>query len=130
MKDARREKARQRAKALVDKMTVSEMISSLRYDSPAIKRLGIPEYNWWNEGLHGAARSGTATVFPQAIGLASMFDKHFMETPPSREQNIMLSQNKETEEYIKALPSGLQTSTYSVIPDGAGGKRHMEKIHI
>lgn len=80
MKDARREKARQRAKALVDKMTVSEMISSLRYDSPAIKRLGIPEYNWWNEGLHGAARSGTATVFPQAIGLASMFDKHFMET--------------------------------------------------
>lgn len=80
MKNIRREIARKRAESLVDKMTVGEMISSLRYDSPEIKRLNIPSYNWWNEGLHGAARSGTATVFPQAIALSSMFDRPFMET--------------------------------------------------
>lgn len=64
----------ERAKHLVSKMTLKEMFSQLLYDSPAIPRLSIPAYNWWNEGLHGAARSGTATVFPQAIGLAAMFD--------------------------------------------------------
>ena len=78
MKDKRREKAVRRAEALVEQMTADELIASLRYDSPEIRRLGIAEYNWWNEGLHGAARSGTATVFPQAIGLAAMFDVPFM----------------------------------------------------
>lgn len=66
--------AQERAEALVDEMTVEEQASQLKYDAPAIKRLGIPAYNWWNEGLHGLARSGTATMFPQAIGLAAMFD--------------------------------------------------------
>lgn len=55
-------------------MTLEERASQLRYDAPAVERLGIPEYNWWNEGLHGVARAGTATMFPQAIGLAAMFD--------------------------------------------------------
>lgn len=64
----------ERAEALVDAMTVEEQASQLRYDAPAIERLGIPAYNWWNEALHGLARSGTATVFPQAIGMASTFD--------------------------------------------------------
>ena len=50
------------------------MAGQLRFDAPAIDRLGIPAYNWWNEGLHGLARSGTATMFPQAIALAAMFD--------------------------------------------------------
>ena len=66
--------AEERAAALADAMTVEEQASLLRYDSPAIRRLKIPEYNWWNEGLHGLARSGIATMFPQAIGLAAMFD--------------------------------------------------------
>ncbi|MBR4554937.1 MAG: glycoside hydrolase family 3 C-terminal domain-containing protein [Ruminococcus sp.] len=66
--------ALERAEALVDEMTVEEMASQLRYDAPAIERLGIPAYNWWNEGVHGLARSGVATMFPQAIGLAAMFD--------------------------------------------------------
>ena len=66
--------AEERAISLVDEMTVDEQASQLRYDAPAIKRLGIPAYNWWNEGLHGLARSGIATMFPQAIGLAAMFD--------------------------------------------------------
>ena len=66
--------AEERAIALIDEMTVDEQASQLRYDAPAVKRLGIPAYNWWNEGLHGLARSGIATMFPQAIGLAAMFD--------------------------------------------------------
>ena len=62
------------AKKLVSQMTIDEKISQMLYESPAIERLGIPEYNWWNEALHGVARAGTATVFPQAIALAAMFD--------------------------------------------------------
>ena len=46
-------------------MTVDEMIGQLKFDAPAIERLHVPAYNWWNEGLHGVARAGTATVFPQ-----------------------------------------------------------------
>ena len=56
-----------------------EKCSQLKYDSPAIDRLGIPAYNWWNEGLHGVARAGTATVFPQAIGIAAAFDEELTE---------------------------------------------------
>lgn len=63
------------AKELVSQMDLLEKASQLRYDAPAIKRLGIPTYNWWNEALHGVARAGVATVFPQAIGLAAMFDE-------------------------------------------------------
>lgn len=74
-----REEARARAKELVAKMTVEEAASQLRFDAPAIERLGVPEYNWWNEALHGVARAGSATVFPQAIGLAAAFDTELME---------------------------------------------------
>ncbi|SDA18224.1 beta-glucosidase [Ruminococcus sp. YE71] len=66
--------AQERAEALVAEMTIEEAASQLRYDAPAIDRLGIPEYNWWNEAAHGLARSGVATMFPQAIGLSAMFD--------------------------------------------------------
>ena len=67
-----------RAKALVARMTTEEKISQMIYDAPAIKRLGISAYNWWNEGLHGVARSGVATVFPQAIGMAASFNPELM----------------------------------------------------
>ena len=66
--------AQERAEALVDIMTTEEQASQLLYDAPAIPRLGIPAYNWWNECLHGLARNGIATMFPQAIALAAMFD--------------------------------------------------------
>lgn len=69
-----REKARKRAEDIVSKMTVKEKASQLLFSSPAIPRLGIPAYNWWNEALHGIARAGTATVFPQAIALGASFD--------------------------------------------------------
>ena len=66
------------AEELVAKMTVEEVASQLKYDAPAIERLQIPAYNWWNEALHGVARAGTATVFPQAIGMAAIFDDSFL----------------------------------------------------
>ncbi|PYO30181.1 MAG: glycosyl hydrolase [Gemmatimonadetes bacterium] len=59
---------------LVSRMTLEEKVSQVKDVAPAIDRLGIPPYNWWNEALHGVARSGTATVFPQAIGLAATWD--------------------------------------------------------
>ncbi len=59
---------------LISRLTAQEKVSQLLYNSPAIERLGIPEYNWWNECLHGVGRAGKATVFPQAIGLAATFD--------------------------------------------------------
>ncbi len=66
--------ARLRAKELVAKMTVEERITQLLYNAPAIERLGIKEYNWWNEAAHGVARAGTATVFPHAIAMAATFN--------------------------------------------------------
>ncbi len=69
-----REEARRRAAELVGRMTVEERASQLRYDAPAIERLGVPAYNWWGEALHGVARAGVATSFPQAIGMAAAFD--------------------------------------------------------
>ena len=65
---------KERAKAMVAQMTIEECASQMLYDSAKIERLGIPFYNWWNEALHGVARAGMATVFPQAIGLAATFD--------------------------------------------------------
>jgi beta-glucosidase len=63
-----------RTSILVSKMTLEEKISQLGNNAPAIPRLGVLEYNWWNECLHGVARAGTATVFPQAIGMAATFN--------------------------------------------------------
>lgn len=69
----------ERAKDLVSRMTLEEKVFQTLYTAPAIKRLGIKAYNWWNEALHGVARAGVATVFPQAIGLAATFDEDFIE---------------------------------------------------
>lgn len=74
-----RASARKRAQELVSQMTLEEKASQLRYDAPAIPRLNVPAYNWWNEGLHGVARAGVATSFPQAIGMAAAFDTELME---------------------------------------------------
>ena len=74
-----RKEARRKAEALVAKMTLDEKAEQLRFDAPANERLGIPAYNWWNEALHGVARGGTATSFPQAIGLAATFDDELVE---------------------------------------------------
>lgn len=64
----------QRAADLVARMTLQEKVSQMQSSAPAIPRLGVPAYDWWNEALHGVARAGQATVFPQAIGMAATFD--------------------------------------------------------
>jgi beta-glucosidase len=63
----------ERVRDLVSRLSLAEKTSQMLHEAPAIARLGIPAYNWWNEGLHGVARAGIATVFPQAIGLAAMW---------------------------------------------------------
>jgi Beta-glucosidase-related glycosidases len=70
---------RKRAEALVTQMTLEEKVLQTLHATPAIERLGIKAYNWWNEALHGVARAGVATIFPQAIGLAATFDENFIE---------------------------------------------------
>ena len=65
----------ERVADLVARLTTAEKLGQLVTDAPAIPRLGVPAYHWWNEALHGVARAGTATVFPQAIGLAATFDE-------------------------------------------------------
>ncbi|MDF2588036.1 MAG: hypothetical protein K0S41_1877 [Anaerocolumna sp.] len=69
----------ERAKDLVSRMTLEEKVFQTLYTAPAIERLNVKAYNWWNEALHGVARAGVATVFPQAIGLAATFDEDFLE---------------------------------------------------
>lgn len=64
----------ERVESLLSEMTLQEKIDQMRYQSPAIDRLGIPKYNWWNECLHGVARAGYATVFPQSISIAASWD--------------------------------------------------------
>src|SRR6056300_1350813 len=68
-----------RTEILVKQLTLEEKISQLVHEAPAIERLQIPSYNWWNEALHGVARSGYATVFPQSISVAASFDKDLLE---------------------------------------------------
>ncbi|MDZ4793767.1 MAG: glycoside hydrolase family 3 N-terminal domain-containing protein, partial [Bacteroidota bacterium] len=63
-----------RVSNLLSLLTLKEKISLLGYNAPAVPRLGIPSYNWWNEALHGVARAGEATIFPQAIGMAATFN--------------------------------------------------------
>ena len=71
--------AEEKARALVARMTIEERAGQLTFEAPAIPRLGVSSYTWWNEALHGLARAGTATSFPQAIGMAAMFDEALLQ---------------------------------------------------
>ena len=87
----------ERAEDLVSKMTLREKVSQLGNDASAVERLGVPAYNYWNESLHGVARAGTATMFPQAIGLAAIFDDNMIKKVGdicSTEARAKYNQNK------------------------------------
>src|SRR5664279_5080623 len=70
--------AEERARDLVGHMTLAEKVAQMVNDAPALPGLGVTDYDWWSEGLHGVGRAGLATVFPQAIGLAAMWDQPFL----------------------------------------------------
>src|SRR5476651_501393 len=81
-----------RVNDLISKLTLEEKVGQMMYYSPAIPRLNVPEYDWWNEALHGVARSGVATVFPQAIAFGATFDDkliHKVSTAISDEARAM-----------------------------------------
>ena len=96
----------ERVEDLIGRLTVDEKISQTMMDSPAIERLGIEHYHWWNEALHGVARNGTATVFPQAIGLAATWDTDLhqriadtISTEARAKNNEVVAQGNGTKKY-------------------------------
>ena len=125
----------ERAEDLVSRMTLEEKVSQMLHSSPAIERLGIPAYNWWNEGLHGVARAGTATMFPQAIGMAATFDEAILHkvadviSTEGRAKHHAYA-GKTIGAYARALPIGLRISTFSVIRDGVGAGNLWEDPYL
>jgi len=90
----------ERVNDLVSRLTIEEKILQLQYDAPAIDRLGIPKYNWWNECLHGVARNGIATVFPQAIGMAATFNPSLIQ----QEADVISTEGRA--KYYEAISKG------------------------
>lgn len=94
--------AQERAEDIVSKMTVEEKVGQLSHSASAVERLGVSKYNWWNESLHGVARAGTATMFPQAIGLAALFDDSMIKRVAdicSTEARAKYNQSKKNNDY-------------------------------
>ena len=116
-------------------MTLEEKMSQMKYNAPAIERLGIPAYNWWNECLHGVARSGSATVFPQAIGMAASFDTdtvYEVATAISDEARAKYNQYRKfgSTGIYQGLTFWSPNSIFSVIHVGAEATRPTEKTRI
>ncbi len=117
----------EQAKKLVSKMTITEKLSQMRYDAPAIERLGIPAYNWWNECLHGVARNGVATVFPQAIGLAASFNKERMfEVASATSDEIRAKYNENKKQGFTDIYQGLTmcSPNINIFRDPRWGRGH------
>ena len=110
---------------LISRLSLEEKVSQMLYYSSAIGRLGIREYNWWNECLHGVARAGIATVFPQAIGMAASFNQDLLHrvaqviADEARAKYNMFVEHEDRGS-SRDLPSGRLTSIFSGIPLGQG----------
>ena len=124
----------ERAADLVSRMTLEEKVAQLQNDAPAIPRLGVPAYEWWNEALHGVARAGAATVFPQAIGLAATFDVPLMTevataiSDEGARQAPRVRRAAGSASATRGSPSGRPTSTSSAIRAGAAARKPTARI--
>jgi beta-glucosidase-like glycosyl hydrolase len=124
-----------RVEDLVSRMTLEEKVSQMMNGAAAIERLDIPAYDWWNEALHGVARAGYATVFPQAIGLAATWDEgphppRRRRPRPRRAPSTMNSPAQATAAAIRVSLSGAPTLIYFATRAGVAGRRHMAKTRI
>ncbi len=114
-----------RLQLLIDEMTIEEKISQLTYDAAAIERLGVPEYNWWSEALHGVARNGRATVFPQPIGMGATFDRdliHRVFTAVSDEGRAKFAISQELENYAQYAGLTFWTPNVNIFRDPRWGR--------
>lgn len=112
---------------IISKLTTEEKCSLMKYDSPAIERLGIPAHNWWNEGLHGLARAGTATMFPQAIAMAASFDNSLIEKVAdviSTEARAKYNQNIKYNDVDKYKCLTLWSPNINIFRDPRWGRGH------
>lgn len=126
-------KPEERANDLVGRLTLEEKAALMQNTSPAIPRLGIKAYDWWNEALHGVGRAGLATVFPQAIGMGASFNNELLYdvftavSDEARAKNTEFSKEGGLKRY-QGSPCGHPISTSSVIRAGDGDRKLTEKI--
>lgn len=127
--------AEERAADLCSRLTLKEKADIMRNGSPAIPRLGIPQFEWWSEALHGVARNGFATVFPNTTGMASSFDDALLQriytavSDEARAKNN-LARDPVRSRSIRDCPFGPPTSTSSVTPGGAEDRKPMARTPI
>jgi beta-glucosidase len=114
-----------RVKDLISRLTLQEKVSLLGYNSQAVPRLGIPAYNWWNEALHGVARAGEATIFPQAIGMAATFNDSLLKqvstvisTEARAKYNLAIAQDR----HIQCMGLTFWTPNINIFRDPRWGR--------
>jgi beta-glucosidase len=115
----------QRVNDLLNALTLEEKISLLGYKSKAVPRLGIPAYNWWNEALHGVARAGNATIFPQAIGMAASFDDsllHEVATAISTEARAKYQMGKQKGQHLQYMGLTFWSPNINIFRDPRWGR--------
>lgn len=116
-----------RVRDLVDRLTLEEKAAQMLHEAPAVERLGVPAYNWWNECLHGVARQGVATVFPQAIGMAATWSR---ETLTAVGNTIALEARAKHHEYLRQNDHGMYkgltywTPNINIFRDPRWGRGH------
>ena len=114
-----------RADLLIEAMTLEEKAQQMLHNTPGIERLGIPAYDWWNEALHGVGRSGKATVFPQAIGMAATFDPELISevsTVISDEARAMFKAFQQAHNYKRYTGLSFWTPNINIFRDPRWGR--------